>query len=221
MADKYLKLQYTVTLDFTAGTSPPTVTGDSGISFDLLYSEYMYGTRYLYSRPHISVGALIYKCFVSLNNDFISDISSGINPQGTFTDAGYAHSMVFDPQDIKETLSAESNENLYDEYPQYNAYYNSYNQSYDFNFTGYTTPQESGQTVITWQVIYKFTDEETDMYNALLALYPNNVSAWSPFPPEPVNKLYIGNSQVDKLYFGDDEIAKIYKGDELVYDTLE
>ena len=180
MADKYLKLQYTVTLDFTAGTSPPTVTGDSGITFDYLYTELVYGTRYLYSRPHVTVGALVYKLFVSINNDFISGISSGIFPIAMWSSVGYAHNPVFNPADIKESLLAESSENTYNEYPHYNATYGSYNSDESFHFSGYTTPQESGQTVITWQVIYKFTDEETDMYNALLALYPNNVSVWDP-----------------------------------------
>lgn len=211
MAERYLKLQYNVTLDFTAGTSPPTVTGDSGITFDYLYTELMYGTRYLYSRPHVTVGALVYKFFVSINNDFISGISSGIFPSAMWSSVGYAHNPVFNPADIKESLLAESSENTYNEYPPYNATYGSYNSDESFHFSGYTTPQESGQTVITWQVIYKFTDEETDMYNALLALYPNNVSVWSPFPPSP-SGLYIGDYNIQSLYVGDTAVSKVYRG---------
>lgn len=219
MADRYLQFVFTQTLNFTAGTSPPEVINDPNITFDYAYTELVYGTRYLYARPKITVGAKIFKAFASLSNDFLYDLCAKIVPSSAFSDGG--HGMVFTPDDMHNALTSESSENVYDEYPAYNGYYNDYNVQFDFRFTSYTTPQTNGSTIITWKVIFVFSDSETDMYNALLALYPNNVSAWSPFPPEPVNKLYIGNSQVDKLYFGDDEIAKIYKGDELVYDTLE
>ena len=215
MADKYLKFQYTVTLDFTAGTSSPTVTGDSNVAFDYNETYMMYGTLYINTKPHVTVGARIYKAYVTLDNDSLSNLCSAINPNSAFKDGG--HSMIYTPSDIKESLMSESSENTYNEYPTYNSYYGSYNFQVDLIVPNYITPQTSGTTVITWKIIYVFDDSESSMYDALLALYPNNVSVWDPTPPTTTKKIYIGNEQVDDIKIGDDSIDAAYLGDNLVY----
>ena len=178
MADRYLKLQYTVTLDFTAGTSPPTVTGDPNIVFDSNETYMMYGARYIQTRPHVTVGARIFKSFVTLNNDFLSDLCSAINPSSAFKDGG--HTMVYTPSDIRESLISESSENTYNEFPAYNAYYGSYSFDVSLIVPNYVTPQINGTTVITWEIIYVFDDSESSLYDALLALYPDNVTPYNP-----------------------------------------
>lgn len=205
---RYLNFKFNVTIDFTSGTSTPTLSGDSGVTFDILSAEVYYGTCYFYIRPHVTVGAEVYNIKLTLSNELLSDVSSAIRPSAEFKQGGHS---AFNNVDIHDTLTAESGVNTYDEYPVYNSYYGSYNFQVDINALNYTTPDFSGTTTLTVEIRYQFDDTEGSLYDALLALYPNNVKRWSPGQTD--SKIYIGNNNISKIYCGDTAVSAVYVGD--------
>lgn len=210
---KYLNFKFNVTIDFTSGTSTPVLTGDSNVVFDILSSEVYYGTCYFYIRPHVNVGAEIYNVKLTLNNGLLSDVSSAIKPSAYFTVPGHDG---FANADMHDTLTAESIVNTFSEYPTYNSYYNSYNFEIQINAQNYTTPGSGGTTTLTAEIRYQFDENEESLYNAMLALYPNNIKRWA--PGQTGSKLYIGDSNITKMYVGDTDVSRVYFRDELIFE---
>lgn len=209
---KYLNFKFNVEIGFTSGTSLPTVTGDSGVIFDYLYAEVMYGTCYFYIRPHVTVGAEVYNIKLTLNNNLLSDVSSAIRPYASFKNGGHA---AFNNVDIHDTLTAESDVNTYDEYPTYNSYYGSYNFQVDINALNYTTPDFSGTTTLTVEIRYQFDENEESLYNAMLALYPDNIKRWAPGQSDSL--IYIGDTNISKIYCGNTAVSAVYVGDNKLF----
>ena len=210
---KYLNFKFNVTIGFTSGTSTPVLTGDSNVVFDTLSAEVYYGTCYFYIRPHVTVGAEIYNVKLTLNNGLLSDVSSAIKPSAYFTVPGHDG---FDNVDIHDTLTAESIVNTFNEYPTYNSYHNSYNFDIQINAQNYTTPAFSGTTTLTVEIRYQFDANEESLYNAMLALYPNNIKSWT--PGQTGSKLYIGDGNITKMYVGNDTVDAVYFRDELIFE---
>lgn len=209
---KYLNFKFNVAIGFTSGTGTPAFTGDSGVVFDILSPEVYYGNCYFYIRPHVTVGAEIYNVKLTLNNGLLSDVSSAIVPSASFKNGGHA---AFVNVDIHDTLTAESIVNTFDEYPTFNAYYNSYNFQVDITALNYTIPDFSGTTTLTVEIRYQFDDNEESLYNAMLALYPNNIKRWT--PGETGSKLYIGDNNITKMYVGNNIVDAAYFRDELIF----
>jgi hypothetical protein len=205
---KYLNFKFNVDIDFASGTTTPSVVGDSNVVFDTLSAEVYYGTCYMYIRPHVTVGAEVYNIKLTLNNELLSDVSSAIVPSAAFSDGGHA---AFSNTDIHDSLTAESIVNTYDEYPSYNSYYGSYNFQVNMNASGYITPDFSGTTTLTVEIRYQFDENEESLYNALLALYPNNVKRWAPGQTD--SKIYKGDINVNKIYCGNVAVSAVYVGD--------
>lgn len=209
---KYLNFKFNVAINFTSGTSTPSITGDSNVTFDTLSAEVYYGTCYFYIRPHVTVGAEVYNVKLTLNNELLSDVSSAIRPSAAFKDGGHS---AFNNVDIHDTLTAESGINTYDEYPTYNSYYGSYNFQVDINALNYSTPDFSGTTTLTVEIRYQFDENEESLYNAMLALYPNNIKRWTPGQSDSL--IYIGDTNISKIYCGNDSVSAVYVGDNKLF----
>lgn len=209
---KYLNFKFNVEVGFTSGTSTPVLTGDSNVVFDTLSAEVYYGTCYFYIRPHVTVGAEIYNVKLTLNNGLLSDVSSAIKPRAYFTVPGHDG---FDNVDIHDTLTAESIVNTFNEYPTYNSYQNSYNFDIQINAQNYTTPDFSGTTTLTVEIRYQFDENEESLYNAMLALYPNNIKRWTPGQSDSL--IYIGDTNISKIYCGNDSVSAVYVGDNKLF----
>ena len=175
---RYLKLEIAARLDFTAGTFYPTCVRDPGLLFDYFDAQYQYRVLDIECRPKVTQRLKIFKYIVKLNNTFLSDLSTKIEPAASWTDGG--HIASFTPSDIHDSLYTESSENTYNEYPTYNATYSDYNVQLGFVIRGYAAPTENGSTIATIQIIFVAEENETAEYNALLNAYPDNVSPWYP-----------------------------------------
>lgn len=209
---KYLNFKFNVEVGFTSGTSTPVLIGDSNVVFDTLSAEVYYGTCYFYIRPHVTVGAEIYNVKLTLNNGLLSDVSSAIKPRAYFAVPGHDG---FDNVDIHDTLTAESIVNTFNEYPTYNSYHNSYNFDIQINAQNYTTPDFSGTTTLTVEIRYQFDENEESLYNAMLALYPNNIKRWTPGQSDSL--IYIGDTNISKIYCGNDSVSAVYVGDNKLF----
>ena len=209
---KYLNFKFNVDINFTSGTSLPALTGDSNVLFDILSPEINYGTCYFYIRPHVTVGAEIYNIKLTLNNELLSDVSSTIKPSAYFTNAGHA---AFPDTDIHDTLTAESIINTFNEYPTFNSYYNSYNFEISTIAQNYITPDFNGTTTLTVEIRYQFDDNEESLYDAMLALYPNNIKRWTPGQSDSL--IYIGDTNISKIYCGNDSVSAVYVGDNKLF----
>lgn len=208
---KYLNFKFNVAINFTSGTRTPALTGDSNVTFDTLSAD-VYSGYYIYIRPHVTVGAEVYNIKLTLNNELLSDVSSAIVPAAIFKDGGHP---AFNNVDMHDTLTAESDVNTYDEYPTYNSYYGSYNFKVDISALNYTTPDFSGTTTLTVEIRYQFDENEESLYNAMLALYPNNIKRWTPGQSDSL--IYIGDTNISKIYCGNDSVSAVYVGDNKLF----
>ena len=208
---KYLNFKFNVAINFTSGTSTPSIAGDSNVIFDILSAEVYYGC-YIYIRPRVTVGAEVYNIKLTLNNELLSDVSSAIMPAAVFKDGGHG---AFNNVDMHDTLTAESVINTYDEYPGYNSYYGSYNFQVDISALNYTTPDFSGTTTLTVEIRYQFDENEESLYNAMLALYPDNIKRWTPGQSDSL--IYIGDTNISKIYCGNTAVSAVYVGDNKLF----
>lgn len=228
MADKWLKFTFQIYVGITSGTKYMTLSSDLPMSAfpnnNLLY-QLNYGTGDILANVRMPGKLRLYQFITKFNNHDLLDVMNpnGTNQVITDTDPDNINNVPVNPSDEELIYTSDlGTENTYIGQVYESAVGHRVYVSHNELFMGSQKIAEvSTQTTITCENIYLFHDDEMDLYNALLALYPNNVSDYDPTPPEPVHDLYVGDEQVSVFYHGDERIDKVYLGDKVVLLNLD
>lgn len=222
MADKWLKLSYDIYATFNSGEYYPTAVGSS-LSSDKFLRQPLYQNNYGWGgiawALRLPAKMRIYQLQVTFNDSiFFEMMTAGrTNYVAAYSTPDSVPQINIDPTSSETSYESElGTENTYTRLQS-----GTYCSEGDFEMQSQKAATSSGTASFTYNIIFQFHDNETSEYEALLAAYPNNVTVYNPFPPEPVHDLYVGDEQVSVLYHGDERIDKVYLGDKVVLLNLD
>lgn len=199
---RFLKLTYSFTIQYTAGSWNWTATSDFN-GYDYAPGTYVDWRGSIDYRVAMPLDVMPYQAWVEFNNAGLDNVFSYIYPQlslgGSHT--GTNSPFVWTPDNMQGVQYAISNMNEQAIRPARESIYDDYTVTVTFATPG-ASPSTDGETTITINEIFAFTSAEQSTYDALLALYPNNVTPY----------VYPGNGSVYIYTEGSWEKAKnIYK----------
>ena len=216
MADKWLKLSYDIYATFESGDYYPTLgsslSADKFINYPYYYM--MYGIGSMSGSLLLPDKLRMYQQQVIFHDRILLDVMTPGKRNRNIIESvpDSIANINFDPSSSDlEYRSELGTENSYS--PQHAS---GYYHHIEIEMQNQKASEVSGTATITFNVIFNFHDNEMSDYNALLAAYPDNVTVYNPFPPDPVHDLYVGDNQVDVLFHGDERIDKAYLGDKIV-----